>query len=1047
MHQIHHSSPELTDEAIDEAMELAEESTWDARGQDETVYVEKQFELYRSISTASTLPKYYCKAWFPYKADTLFNVLHDLKYRKEWDTTFVKQAYVVDHPPSEADDVDVVYWCTKLPWPFSNRDYVFFRRTTLVKDTFVVLSEAGAHKDAPAFQSTQRIEVFRAHLLIRASGTNSCELFLAYSDESNYAVPNAVINYALSTSLPSYLNDLRTACANYAGFIRGLDDNGLQTIPSQLVRARRGRRNLLHRAFSVRAPPASAPPHTRARPLLHRAKSSSDAVAAPDDVTVQFKLPATGLVLQQNTATSVLHAVLGTCEKGSEAARHKQLAPGLLVSSINGHSVADATFFDVLERLQRAARPVTVGFKQLALPPSDQREEKPPIISVDNNNPSAVAVRYEDALHESLASAPTAGGTRVDAKETGGAVLCVERFQYPAGSRLVQIDDLRVVDMPLSEIVHHLRRNTLVKYVVLEAPAAPASPLKKAKSFAASTLSKLSLKAAPSLATSSSSAPTTPTKAKGKATKSHASGGVLDDYTKIQVTPETFEWAWTHVQLLMGEERHFSAAPLLEKLQAFMETALLKPHAAGRLAQVSAEMQAKAPQLDVLKSRSDQGMAALHEFNNDTDAGWRFGQTYFGVSTHWKPGESGTVWLKLDGICEGVDVFNTLAVVRETDLFHQWVPFCNKATLLANLARVELVTYVSIAIPLMQRDAVIHAFGINATYEHRCILLLGKSAVQDAHPDVQFPPVKGWNSDRMDLRGFRALIEPYGRTRARMCIVVNVDPKCPVPQSLLNFTIKKMAGILLYLLMKEAQKIERNTADERNPHVARILHDPFYKWLKPRMDTWFTHLEGRTLPPAQSVRAPLANVVTGTLYGQRVDAKLSPKQRTSSSDMLTSSSHVRRPSPPPLHRPVSDYLYSVPLWPYVLLAAVYSVCITRSTSWVVACLWKALLTCAWAWFGVAGLVTWQVRQQVHVGAELQRLRWRVVRYALVFELVSSTCVYIWTYYMACHFGFIAPRRSGGCDAPPSAVHFWLLANSFLVASVVVAVLYAVQLHI
>lgn len=209
-------------------------------------------------------------------------------------------------------------------------------------------------------------------------------------------------------------------------------------------------------------------------------------------------------------------------------------------------------------------------------------------------------------------------------------------------------------------------------------------------------------------------------------------------------------------------------------------------------------------------------------------------------------GDHGTIWLKLQGNCQDLNVLDNVAVVRETDLYDLWAPFCNQAQLLATLDRIEIVTYLKIALPLLARDAVIHAFGVNATYEYGCVVIIGDSV--DEWENVIIPPIKGWNCDRMIIRGFRAMIKPISRTSAQIVIVANIDPKCPIPQSLLNFCTKKLAGVLLYLLMKEAEKIGKHP--ETNPYAIRMREDPsgFYKWLRPRMNLYFDHLEENTLP-------------------------------------------------------------------------------------------------------------------------------------------------------------------------------------------------------
>jgi hypothetical protein len=241
------------------------------------------------------------------------------------------------------------------------------------------------------------------------------------------------------------------------------------------------------------------------------------------------------------------------------------------------------------------------------------------------------------------------------------------------------------------------------------------------------------------------------------------------DYTDVVVTLSNLDWCWKQAQILVDEERLFSAAQMIEKIR--LACASLEP--LDELARnILRDIEEKRHLLDKVKERSVTGIQALHDFDEDTDANWCFAQTYFGVSTHWKTGDNGTIWLKLDGILEKTNIFNALAVMKEIDLYKQWVPFCNVSTLLSMVARVELVAHFNIAFPLLNRDVVIHAFGINALYEHRCILLLGGSTTADAFPSLTFPPVKGWGADRADVHAFRVLIEPHGRQKSRMCIVV-----------------------------------------------------------------------------------------------------------------------------------------------------------------------------------------------------------------------------------------------------------------------------------
>lgn len=75
------------------------------------------------------------------------------------------------------------------------------------------------------------------------------------------------------------------------------------------------------------------------------------------------------------------------------------------------------------------------------------------------------------------------------------------------------------------------------------------------------------------------------------------------------------------------------------------------------------------------------------------------GQTLMGITTSYKYGPDGSLWIKMQGTMDDVRVMDQMATVREVDLFHKWVPFCDKSTLLKRLGVVELLVYFSTSVP------------------------------------------------------------------------------------------------------------------------------------------------------------------------------------------------------------------------------------------------------------------------------------------------------------------------------------------------------------
>lgn len=97
----------------------------------------------------------------------------------------------------------------------------------------MVLCQAAHHADVPTNGVRVRVETSTLRLCIRSmsSSNDSCDFHLEYEDDTNFSIPNYVVNLLLHTMMPSFMTELRKACAGYAEYIKTLDDNGVQCIP------------------------------------------------------------------------------------------------------------------------------------------------------------------------------------------------------------------------------------------------------------------------------------------------------------------------------------------------------------------------------------------------------------------------------------------------------------------------------------------------------------------------------------------------------------------------------------------------------------------------------------------------------------------------------------------------------------------------------------------------------------------------------------------------------------------------------------------------
>ncbi|KAF4043409.1 StAR-related lipid-transfer domain-containing protein [Phytophthora infestans] len=1209
------SDPEFSDAELDDAVDMGENAVW-ANLQD-PIYAEKDVEIFRPTQKDSTLPVYYAKGWLPFPADTLFDSLMDARYRKTWDST-VHEVHVVEHQHVS----DVMYFALNLPWPLANRDYVYRRRVKFypTQNAFVVLCQAAHHADAPTNGVRVRVETCTLRLCIRSmsSSNDSCDFHLEYEDDTNFSIPNYVVNMMLHTMMSSFMTGLRKACKGYAEYMKSLDDDDAQSIPSQVVRQRaavlaaattsvtgsvssvkstsvigasvteerkpvrasqRPRSSLFFLSTTKRKPellqldtderscvsedwgddtPRSEPPTTQSlRPspthrsasteidtnngasrshLSHSSSANSldflgsssvsefsltsthtprsvDGVSTPldDDFTIKFRKQKVGLHLETDLFSNKV--LVAFCEKDSEAAIcGERIEPGFLVTSVNGVAVSDFNFTEALGKIQRAPRPLTLGFTHPdreaslqyrrfkepqnvlkclvsrdeidllgALRPLDEEAAISAVLKCDFVAPaatvSAMASLSPKGSSPALLDSPSKQSTTNVPKLHASASMPQpgkERVLVPAGYLVYEINDSYVLDVPFAEIAHLLRRSGDVCVVTFKAAMAIVGGPKQRKSRyklpkrLPGVFRKMKRRASDaSMTASMSSASAKSLSSDGDTRQPKDANSGLADYYSVAVTASNIDWVWQQVLLLKVTERIFSAALLIDRLEAFLtDTDSAYTSIAAAKTKILQAMHDEKEMIEHVKERRDQGVRALKDFSDkEGDDDWQFGQTMLGVTTSWKPDDDGSVWIKLEGLVDGVDIFNTISVIREVDLYSVWTPFCSQSLLLQSMGHVELAAYLAISSPFLQRDAIIRAYGINAVYEHNCLLLLGGSVdVSSVNSAVPVPTLQGWNAGRMEIKGFRALIEPLTRMQARTCIVANIDPKCAIPKPMLNFGIKKMAGILLYLIRKEAEKIENDTkkteTSATNEHIRRITSDPsgFYTWLRPIVDKYFIDQSNKNLPEPLSLPSdaqvqyniPRVIVSKSTRTGSPRLAKLRSSTRIAAFHRngvgVSADTRSSMETSPASSKCWGDYLYDVVIWPYLLLFIFAKM--SADLSLLYACMIKFVFTCTCTYLAVPGTFPRATRHWKRTRNELEPLRRQCVVLAAICDVLSSYALRVWVRWVQCYLSATLNGSAGCFSRSQTEVResdqLSMMVFGFLYASAIVGMQIAVN---
>ncbi|RZF42314.1 hypothetical protein LSTR_LSTR003932 [Laodelphax striatellus] len=159
----------------------------------------------------------YCyKVYGKYEDVTALNFLEaqvDLDYRLEWDENAVKLHTIESEPQSNSD---VIYWATKWPKMFSNRDYVFKRRYHIDhrKNLIILVNRSTKHHTVPPYNNKQRVTEYWSYMVIKPFtqlDKPGLEFSLTYFDNPGISVPSSITLWVTVQGMPTFLRHLHTA--------------------------------------------------------------------------------------------------------------------------------------------------------------------------------------------------------------------------------------------------------------------------------------------------------------------------------------------------------------------------------------------------------------------------------------------------------------------------------------------------------------------------------------------------------------------------------------------------------------------------------------------------------------------------------------------------------------------------------------------------------------------------------------------------------------------------------------------------------------------
>jgi cell division protein FtsL len=154
----------------------------------------------------------------------------------------------------------------------------------------------------------------------------------------------------------------------------------------------------------------------------------------------------------------------------------------------------------------------------------------------------------------------------------------------------------------------------------------------------------------------------------------------------------------------------------------------------------------------------------------DDSSEWILGADMFGVKTYYRIDKSDhSMIVKLDGILEDLPVFELCAVMKEVDLFSEWIPFCRESILVDKIGKAELVPYIWLSSPMLGRDFAFRAYAADCTMEHGRIIIVGQSIDEYEAKPIPWKP-KGWTQNRMYIKELKNMITILSPTSAKVIL-------------------------------------------------------------------------------------------------------------------------------------------------------------------------------------------------------------------------------------------------------------------------------------
>lgn len=177
-----------------------------------------------------------------------------------------------------------------------------------------------------------------------------------------------------------------------------------------------------------------------------------------------------------------------------------------------------------------------------------------------------------------------------------------------------------------------------------------------------------------------------------------------------------------------------------------------------------------------------------------------------------------------------VPIFNFIALMYESDLYHTWVPFCKRSSTVANITRSRKIVAQEFHVPLIAtRQTCLYGYGANLLLSDGIVVIVSKSCDHElTFKGIALPDIGKGKRAAVNMMG--CIVRPLSYEKIHATIISNFDPMIKlVPYKVLNYFSRKLAKGMFKKIVKKAKNFEGSEYQKR---INMPENREFYEYLE-----------------------------------------------------------------------------------------------------------------------------------------------------------------------------------------------------------------------